>query len=80
MASPWHLLTSYSEDSIKLELQKERPIYILSAFGPAKHEPNLFFGNDVQPEELRWKSVQAIKQGNVQAYASSGIERAVIFC
>lgn len=74
MACPWHLLTSRSEDSIKLELQKERPIYILSAFGPAKHEPNLFFGNDVQPEELRWKSVQAIKQGNVQAYASSGLE------
>lgn len=59
-----------SEDTIKLELAKERPEYILSSFAAAKHEPNLIFGHDLCPDELRWKYYQAKEQGKVQDYVS----------
>lgn len=65
------VLTQLSAESIELELKKERPIWILSSFGAAKYEPCLFFGYETSPEEMRWKSVQAIKNGQPQQYVCS---------
>ena len=62
---------SFSAESIELELKKERPRWTISSFGAAKYEPCLFFGYETSPEELRWKSVQAIKSGNPQQYVST---------
>jgi hypothetical protein len=59
------------EDTLKTDLMTERPGWILSNFGAAKNEPNLFFGYDHSPEEMRWKSVQAIKAGKGQDYVST---------
>ncbi|KAK4684052.1 hypothetical protein P7C73_g6156, partial [Tremellales sp. Uapishka_1] len=56
------------DDSLKTELVAETPIWILSSFGAAKYEPNLITGYDLQPEELRWKSVVALKEGRAQDY------------
>ena len=59
-----------SEETLKTELKFERPQWIISSFGVGKHEPNLFSGYDTSPEELRWKSVQALAANNPQAYVS----------
>lgn len=58
----------FSEDTLRTELQSETPGWILSSFGAGKHEPNLFFGYDTSPEELRWKSVVALKENRAQDY------------
>jgi nucleoporin NUP42 len=63
-------MPTYSEETLDFDLRSDRPQWILSNFGAAKHEPNLFFGDDVSQEEMRWKSVQAIKNGNGQSYVS----------
>jgi hypothetical protein len=59
-----------SEATLETELRNERPQWILSSFGAAKYEPCLFFGYEMSPEELRWKSVQALKEGQPQQYVS----------
>jgi nucleoporin NUP42 len=46
---------------------------MISSFGAAKHEPNLFFGYDTSQEEMRWKSVQALKAGQAQGYVSGDV-------
>lgn len=60
-----------SEDTLRVELQAETPNWILSSFGAGKYEPNLFFGYDTSPEELRWKSVQALNENRAQDYVCS---------
>ena len=60
-----------SEQTIETELRNERPKWIISSFGAAKYEPCLFFGDELSPEELRWKSVQALKAGQPQQYVST---------
>jgi nucleoporin NUP42 len=47
-------------------------MWILSSFGAAKYEPNVLSGYDVSPEELRWKSVQALKANRAQDYVGLG--------
>jgi nucleoporin NUP42 len=61
---------SYSENTIELELKTERPQWIMSSFGTAKYEPCLFFGYEMSQEEMRWKSVQALRAGQPQQYVS----------
>ncbi|KAF7306333.1 C3H1-type domain-containing protein [Mycena indigotica] len=60
----------YSAESIKNDLStgKERPMWPLSSYGPAKYEPTIFSGLDESPEELRVKAVAAIKGGNMNEY------------
>ena len=57
-----------SEDMIKAELTAELPGWTMSAFGVAKHEPNLFYDTEISPEELRWKCVQAVQENRPQDY------------
>lgn len=58
-----------SEDSIRLDLSTDRPTWPLSSYG-GKEDPCLIAGIDVSPEELRWRYVQAVKTGTVDAYVS----------
>jgi nucleoporin NUP42 len=61
-------LVDDSEDTIRNDLDIELPQYIISSYGVAKSEPNLFIGYDTSPEELRWKSVQALRDNNPAEY------------
>jgi hypothetical protein len=64
-----------SEATIETELRTERPQWLLSSFGAAKYEPCLFFGYELSPEELRWKSVQALREGQPQQYVSTSCQQ-----
>jgi nucleoporin NUP42 len=46
-----------------------RPLWKLSAYGPARGEPNLVVGKDVSPDELRVMAYQARAGGQDAAYA-----------
>lgn len=50
---------AFDKETIKNDLTKERPVYKLSCFGPAKNEPSLITGTDVSPEELRFEFYKA---------------------
>ena len=63
-------MASLSVDSIKQDLESEVPMWPLSSFGPAKHQPNLVGPLDDSPEELRVKAAQAAKAGTTQDYVS----------
>ncbi|KIK66769.1 hypothetical protein GYMLUDRAFT_912453 [Collybiopsis luxurians FD-317 M1] len=39
-----------------ITLGKEKPLWCLSSFNPAKYEPTLILGLDLAPEELRVKA------------------------
>ncbi|EIW73427.1 hypothetical protein TREMEDRAFT_73071 [Tremella mesenterica DSM 1558] len=58
----------FNEDTLKADLKTELPTWILSSYGAAKYEPNLFAGMDMSQEEMRWKCVQAVKRGTPQEY------------
>lgn len=53
---------------MQTDLSTEVPRWILSSYGAAKHEPNLFLSSELSPEELRWKSTVALKENRVQEY------------
>jgi nucleoporin NUP42 len=56
----------------------DRPMWPLSSFGSAKHEPNLVAGLDESQEELRFKAFTALKAGNTSEYVS--LQTVCIFC
>ncbi|KAJ7468637.1 hypothetical protein FB451DRAFT_378185 [Mycena latifolia] len=60
----------YTMESIKNDLTtgKERPIWPLASYAPAKFEPMLLPGLDESPEELRLKAASAMKAGNINEY------------
>lgn len=58
---------------MQTDLSTEVPRWILSAYGAAKHEPNLFLSSELSPEELRWKSTVALKENRAQDYVGPGI-------
>jgi len=68
---PVRRLTS-REAHIEQDLKEPLHSWILSSYGTYQHEPNLFHDPDVDvsQEEMRWKSVQAIKAGQPQQYVS----------
>lgn len=47
---------------------KDKPLWPLSSYGPAKHEPVVISGLDESPEELRVKAVTALKAGTTDEY------------
>jgi nucleoporin NUP42 len=55
---------------VQTDLSTEVPRWILSSYGAAKHEPNLFLSSELSPEELRWKSTVALKENRAQEYVS----------
>ncbi|KAH9994138.1 hypothetical protein BJV74DRAFT_832241 [Russula compacta] len=46
----------------------DKPSWPLSSYGPAKHEKNLLPRLDESPEELRFKAITAMQNGNVNEY------------
>ncbi|KAF8433020.1 hypothetical protein L210DRAFT_3650092 [Boletus edulis BED1] len=46
----------------------DKPLWPLSSYGPAKHEPVVVGGLDESPEELRLKAVTALKAGTTDEY------------
>ncbi|KAK0243410.1 hypothetical protein EDD85DRAFT_762054, partial [Armillaria nabsnona] len=59
-----------SQESITKDLTAnvDKPLWPLSSFGPAKHEPLLIKGLDESPEELRVQAFKALSSGNVNQY------------
>lgn len=49
----------------------DRPIWPLSSYGPAKHEPVLLGGLDESPEELRVRAFTATQAGNINEYVTN---------
>ncbi len=50
------------------DFKADKPSWPLSSYGPAKHEKNLLPPLDESSEELRFKAVTAIRNGNVNEY------------
>lgn len=59
-----------SVEAIKKDLTPlvDRPTWVLSSYGPAKHQPTIITGLDLSQEELRVRAAQAMKAGTVQEY------------
>jgi nucleoporin NUP42 len=51
--------------------QSDKPLWPLSSYGAAKHEPALLKDLDESPEELRVRAVAANQAGNINEYVSS---------
>ncbi|KAJ3933420.1 MAG: hypothetical protein NXY57DRAFT_19892 [Lentinula lateritia] len=54
--------------SSDITLGKEKPLWPLSSYGPAKYEPVIVVGLDACPEELRVKAWEAKVQNNLNGY------------
>lgn len=51
-----------------LTVGQDRPSWPLASYGPAKYVPTVLGGLDESQEELRVKTVAALKAGNIQEY------------
>lgn len=69
-AEPGHILCSAGTIGNDLNPGTDKPLWPLSSYAPAKHEPLLISGLDESPEELRVKAVTALKNGNINEYVS----------
>ena len=50
------------------DFKADKPSWPPSSYGPAKHEKNLLPPLDESPEELRFKAVTAMRNGNNNEY------------
>ena len=50
------------------DAKADKPLWPLSSYGPAKNEKNLLPPLDESPEELRFRAVTAIRNGNINEY------------
>lgn len=68
-----------SVDVMKSDLTPlmDKPIWPLSSYGPAKHEPILLGGLDESPEELRVRAFTAKQSGNFDEYVSDSHQRPI---
>ncbi|KAF9226921.1 hypothetical protein BS17DRAFT_513818 [Gyrodon lividus] len=53
----------------------DKPLWPLSSYGPAKHEPVVIGGLDESPEELHLKAVTALKAGTIDEYIKYELEK-----
>jgi len=49
----------------------DKPLWPLSSYGAAKHEPTLLKDLDESPEELRVRAVVANQAGSINEYVSN---------
>ena len=62
-------LTSYArQDQLRQFLEKERPIWPISSFAPAAHDPILLDVGDISPEEMRVHAYKLIGEGKLEEY------------
>lgn len=57
---------------------KDKPLWPLSSYGPAKHEPVVISGLDESPEELRLKAVTALKAGTTDEYVRGSLPHSTL--
>ncbi|KAF9458474.1 hypothetical protein BDZ94DRAFT_1226234 [Collybia nuda] len=71
-ASNSKLPLPFSMDVMKSDLTPlmDKPLWPLSSYGPAKHEPILLGGLDESPEELRFRANTATQSGNTNEYTT----------
>ncbi|KAF8644450.1 hypothetical protein AX16_008449 [Volvariella volvacea WC 439] len=71
-SSAIHPSLTFRTDSMTNDLtpQKDKPLWPLSCYGPAKHEPTLLGGLDESQEELRVRAFTANRAGTVNEYIS----------
>ncbi|KAI9447861.1 hypothetical protein H4582DRAFT_1772106, partial [Lactarius indigo] len=50
------------------DVRSDKPSWSLSSYGPAKNEKNILPPLDESPEELRFKAVAAMRNGNINEY------------
>jgi nucleoporin NUP42 len=50
--------------------QSDKPLWPLSCYGAAKHEPTLLKDLDESPEEMRVRAVAANQVGNINEYVN----------
>ncbi|KAI0068479.1 hypothetical protein BV25DRAFT_1833732 [Artomyces pyxidatus] len=76
-SSSWTPASTASQKTIPYSLETmtkdfdnayDKPLWPLSTYGPAKHEPNLLPPLDESFEELRLKAVTAAKSGTINEY------------
>ncbi|KAG6902201.1 hypothetical protein C0995_003033 [Termitomyces sp. Mi166 len=48
--------------------QRDKPLWPLSTYGPARHEPNLLANLDTSPEELRYQAFISKQEGKAELY------------
>lgn len=64
-------MSSYtvSSETIKTDLTKERPIWVLSSYAPGKDPPAQLIDNkDISPEEMRVQAYQLASEGKIEIY------------
>ncbi|TFK29045.1 hypothetical protein FA15DRAFT_633053 [Coprinopsis marcescibilis] len=63
---------AFTAETIKDDLtpSKDKPLWPLSSYGPAKHEPVVIAGLDESPEELRVKAAAAKAANNPSEYVT----------
>lgn len=57
----------------------DRPLWLLSSYGPAKYVPTLLSGLDESQEELRVKAVTALKAGTSQDYVCGSLSLSTLY-
>ncbi|KAE9404129.1 hypothetical protein BT96DRAFT_439985 [Gymnopus androsaceus JB14] len=67
----------FTQDSITLDLTlgKEKPLWPLSSYGPAKNEPNVISGLDISSEELRFNAWEAKAKNDLNGYIQYEADR-----
>ncbi|GES84351.1 hypothetical protein RCL_jg6973.t1 [Rhizophagus clarus] len=64
----------YDDKSVRTDLQKDRPEYRYSCYGPAKEEPNLLEGTDFSAEELRVQYYNIMSTNGVDSAYRAGVK------
>lgn len=64
-----------SMEGMSSDLQKEKPLWPLSSYGPAKGQQTIVPGLDESPEEMRVKAFEAAKAGTTSEYVCGIVVR-----
>ncbi|KAJ3273796.1 hypothetical protein HDV01_003923 [Terramyces sp. JEL0728] len=64
--------SALDKDSVRTELETERPLWFLSSFGLTKYDVNVIRGTDLSQEEARWNAVMELKStGQISNYITT---------
>ncbi|KAF9235577.1 hypothetical protein BU15DRAFT_77894 [Melanogaster broomeanus] len=76
-ATTSRIAVPYTTESIAHDITpyKDKPLWPLSSYGPAKHEVVVIGGLDESPEELRLKAVTALKTVTIHEYVQYESEK-----
>ncbi|KAJ3258398.1 hypothetical protein HK103_003686 [Boothiomyces macroporosus] len=64
--------SAYDRDTVRTELESERPLWYLSSVGLAKYDVNVIKGTDLSQDEARWNAVLELKTtGQINNYITT---------